>query len=57
MSVSFITTKNGVVTGYFNGDIDRDLYGQSRYGHERVPVPDDAPPPVTGDPVEFYGKD
>jgi hypothetical protein len=55
-SVSFITVKNGVITGYHGGDIAADLYGTPYYGHDRIQVPGSAMI-SSGDLVDYYDKD
>jgi hypothetical protein len=54
--VSFITVKNGVVTGYHSGSLDADYFGQPFYGHERIVIPNDNFV-TAGDLVDYYDKD
>jgi hypothetical protein len=55
-SVSFITAKNGVITGYHSGNLDADLFGTPYYGHDRIQMPDGAMV-STGDSVDYYDTD
>jgi hypothetical protein len=54
-TASFITVKNGVVTGFHSGSLGADFFGTPYYGHERVQVPPGAMVSA-GDLVGYYDE-